>query len=203
MAARKSATTTARTPARASVAQTVAEAPVDDRAAETTVEVSAVEDVVGVSPAVETLRQTVSEKPIGVSGIMNELTKTQAEVSTHMDKTIKSAEDFVAFGQGNVEAVLKSSQILATGLQDLGKHFAATAQAQIDETVANVKALSAVKSLKEAVDLQTSLAKAAIEKALAETGKITDVSLKLAEQVSAPLTARMTVAVEKFGRTAA
>ena len=116
--------------------------------------------------------------------------------------TIKTAEEFVAFSQGNVEAVVKSGQIWAAGVQDLSKTVAATAQAQIDEALAAVKALAGVKSLKEAVDLQTSLARASLEKAVAETGKLTDAGMKLAEQTWAPLTARVTLAVEKFGRAA-
>ncbi len=117
-----------------------------------------------------------------------------------MDKAIKTTEELVAFGQGNVEALMKSSQIWAAGVQDLGKHVAATAQATMDETMATVKAMSGVKSLKEAMDLQTSFAKTAMEKMLAETGKITDASMKLAEQTIAPITERVTIATEKFAR---
>lgn len=198
MAAKKSATTTARTPARAVVADSVAEAP----APESSVEESVVETAAADIPAVETANETVVEEPKGESLSVTEDTKPKPEVINHMDKAIKSTEEFVAFGQGNVEAVLKSSQILATGLQDLAKQFAATAQAQMDETTAHIKALSSVKSVKEAVELQTAITKTAIEKALAETGKITDASMKLAEQVSAPLAARVTLATEKFGRAA-
>jgi phasin family protein len=154
-------------------------------------------------PVVEELQETVAEAPASASGLVTELTKTQTEVSTHMDKVLKSAEEFVAFSQGNVEAFLKSGQILATGLQDLGKHVAATAQAQYDEAVANAKAFTSVKSVKEVFELQTTLAKTSFEKALAEAGKLTDASVKLAEQVSAPIAARVTVAVEKFGKVAA
>ena len=115
---------------------------------------------------------------------------------------IKAAEDFVSFSQGNLEAVIKAGQIWAAGVQDLSKTFAATAQAQVEETLAAVKALSGVKSLKEAVDLQTNLARVSLEKAVTETSKLTDASVKLAEQTLAPLTARVTLAVEKFGRAA-
>jgi hypothetical protein len=37
---------------------------------------------------------------------------------------------------------------------------------------------------------------------MSETGKLTDASMKLAEQTFAPITARVTLAVEKFGRAA-
>ena len=116
---------------------------------------------------------------------------------------MKTAEDLVTFGQGNFEAFAKAGQIWAAGVQDLGKQVAATAQAQMDQTVATFKALAGVKSFKEAVDLQSSLARSTVEKAVAETGKLTGASMKLAEQTMAPLTARVTLAVEKFGRPVA
>ena len=125
---------------------------------------------------------------------------SQAKVKEGVDKAIKTTEDLVAFGQGNVEAFVKSSQILATGLQDLSKQFAATAQASLDEAVSTFKALSGVKSLKEVVELQTSVAKTNVEKAIAESGKLTDAGFKLAEQAFAPLTQRFTLATEKFSK---
>ncbi len=122
------------------------------------------------------------------------------EVRTNMDKAIKTAEDLMSFGQGNLEAVVKSSQIWAAGMQDIGKQVAASAQAQVDQTMATLKALATAKSLKEAIELQSSLARTAVEKAVAETGKLTDASMKLAEQTLAPLTARVSLAAERFGR---
>ena len=126
--------------------------------------------------------------------------KIQTQEQTNM--AIKTAEDFVSFTQGNFEAVVKAGQIWAAGVQDLSKTFAASAQAQVEETMATVKALSGVKSLKDAVELQTTLARASLEKAMTETSKLTDASVKLTEPTLAPLTARVTLAVEKFGRAA-
>jgi phasin family protein len=129
--------------------------------------------------------------------------KTFLKAMTHTEKTMtKTAEEFVSFGQGNLEAFTKAGQIWAAGVQELSKQFAATAQAHVDQTVATFKALTSVKSFKEAVDLQSTLARSTVEKAVAETGKLTDASLKLAEQAWAPVTARVTLAVEKFGRPA-
>ena len=126
--------------------------------------------------------------------------KTKTEATANMEKAMKTAEDMVTFGQGNMEAFVKAGQIWAASVQDLSKQMAATAQAQMDQTVATFKALAGVKSFKEAVDLQSTLARSTVEKAVAETGKLTDASLKLAEQTFAPITARVTLAVEKFGR---
>jgi phasin family protein len=128
--------------------------------------------------------------------------KAPAEIKANMEKAMKTAEDFVTFGQGNLEAFVKAGQIWAAGVQDLQKQMAATVQAQFEETVATFKAITSAKSLKDAFDLQASLARGAIEKTLAESGKLTDASLKLTEQTLAPITARVTLAVEKFAKAA-
>jgi len=151
-----------------------------------------------IAAAVEEVQAPVVKETEIVS---EQISVSQANVKEGMDKAIKTTEELVAFGQCNVEAFVKSSQILATGIQDLSKRFAATAQASIDEAVSNFKALSGVKSIKEVVDLQTTVAKSNVEKAIAESGKLTDASFKLAELAFAPLTQRFTLAAEKFTKT--
>jgi hypothetical protein len=126
----------------------------------------------------------------------------QNKVPHTMDNAMKSAEEFVSFSQGNMEAMMKAGQIWAAGFQDLQKAAAATAQAQVEATLGTLRAMSSVKSVKEAMDLQATLARSSLETAMNETGKMTDASIKLAEQTMAPITARVTLAVEKFGRVA-
>lgn len=120
-----------------------------------------------------------------------------------LETMMTTTEDFMAFSQANIEALVKSSQIWAAGVQDLGKHMAASAQAQLDQTMSTWKALASVKSVKEALDVQTGLARSTIESAVSETSKLTDASVKLSEQAFAPITARLSVTAEKFGRIAA
>lgn len=145
---------------------------------------------------------TVSSMKDGVTKATAGFEATQAKMKEGVEKAMKTAEEFVAFSQGNMEAVVKSSQIWATGVQDLSKHMAATAKASLDESMAAFKALTSVKSLKDAFELQSSFARSAMEKSLAESGKLTDASFKLTEQAMAPITARVTVAVEKFAKAA-
>jgi phasin family protein len=119
-----------------------------------------------------------------------------------MTNTMKTAEEVLAFSQGNVEAFIKSGQIWTAGLQDLSKQMATSAQSSYEEAMAAFKALTTVKSLKEAVDLQVGLARSVMEKSVAESNKYTDASFKLAEQAIAPISSRMTLAAEKFTKTA-
>jgi phasin family protein len=148
------------------------------------------------------IEATVSSLKDGMTKAAAGFTETQAKMKEGMEKAMKTAEEFMAFGQGNLEAMLKAGQIWTAGVQDLSKQMAATAQASFDETMSTFKAMSSVKSLKDAMDLQASLARTTLEKTLAETGKLTDASFKLTEQAIAPLTARVTLAVEKFAKAA-
>ena len=150
----------------------------------------------------EGFEQTVTGLKDGMAQAAAGFEKTQAKMKEGVEKAMKTAEEFVTFGQGNLEAFVKSGQIWAAGVQDLQKQMAATAQAHFEETVATFKALTSAKSLKDAFEMQANLARGAIEKTLAESGKLTDASMKLTEQALAPLTARVTAAVEKFGKAA-
>jgi len=154
------------------------------------------------STAKQGFEQTVTGLKDGMAQAAAGFETTQAKMKEGVEKAMKTAEEFVAFGQGNLEAFVKSGQIWAAGVQDLQKQIAATAQASFEETVATLKAMASAKSLKDAFDLQSTLARGAIEKTLAESGKLTDASMKLTEQALAPITARVTLAVEKFAKAA-
>jgi phasin family protein len=138
----------------------------------------------------------------GVSTVMATLEKTKADVTTNVQKTMKTAEEMLAFGQGNLEAFTSSGQILAAGAQELSKTLAAQAQAQVEETVAAFKSFAGAKSVQGLLDLQTSFARSAVARAAAETTKLSDVSRKLADEALSPITARVNLAVETFSRAA-
>jgi phasin family protein len=125
---------------------------------------------------------------------------SQVKLKESVEKAMKSSEELLAFSKANMEAFMKASKIFAAGLQDISKEVAAHNKASIEESVSFTKSLLSVKSVKEAVDLQSSFARASIEKAVSETNKVTDASVKLAEEAIAPLTARLSLAVEKFGK---
>lgn len=111
---------------------------------------------------------------------------------------MKSAEQFISFGQGNLEAMVKSSQIVATGLQDLGKQMAANAQAALDESMSTFRAIAGVRSMKEAFEMQANFARSSVEKVMSQTGQFTEASFKLAGQAYEPISNRMTIAVDTF-----
>ncbi len=164
------------------------------------VPVDAEPEIAPLEVAAETIAAAIPEVVLTSMSASATLTPTTPLKGIHT--MMKNTEDFVAFGQANLEAFVKSGQIWSAGMQELTKQFAATAKASFDESVTTFKAISTVKSVKEAMELQTGFAKTAMEKAMSESNKLTDASMKLTEQALAPIAARVTVAVETFGKAA-
>jgi phasin family protein len=172
-----------------------AAAAVTETAAEATAKIEAVADV-----SKKNFEKSIAAVREGIEKATKGLETSQAKLKEGVEKAVKTSEEVLAFSKGNVEALIKATQIYSAGIQDISKHFAASSKASIEESVAFSKTLLGVKSVKEAVDLQTGFTKSSIEKAVAESNKLTDATVKLAEQAIAPITARISLAVETFGK---
>ena len=126
--------------------------------------------------------------------------KSMEQMTKGAEGVMKAAEEFAEFGRGNVEAFTKAAQTWAVGTQDLARQAMALAQGLTDHSLEGAKALASVKSLNEAAEIQAKFAKAAMEKAVAESAKMQEAVFKLTEQAVAPISARMTVAMEKMAK---
>ena len=153
------------------------------------------------SAAHDNIERTMSGLKDGVASATAGMEQAHMTMREGMQKAVTTTGEVVAFTQGNVEALTRSSQILATGMQGLGQSVAASARASIEDTVSTFKALATAKSFKEVMDLQTSLFRSMLQRAMTNTSQMTASSMKLPEQAMAPIAARLSMAAQKFGRT--
>lgn len=123
-----------------------------------------------------------------------------AQATKAAEGFMKAAEEAAEFSRGNFEAVTKSAQLWTVGAQDIARQYFATAQSYTDTALEGAKALAAVKSLKEAAEIQASYTKAAMEKVMSDAARFNEATVKLAETAFAPITARVQIAVEKMGK---
>ena len=150
--------------------------------------------------AQDNLERTMSGLKEGVATATAGVEQAQVTLRDGLAKAMKTAEEMFAFGQGNLDAMTRSGQVLTAGMQDMGQSFAAAAKASLDETVSTMKAMAGVRSIKDAMELQSGLLRSTLEKAVSHTSQMTDSTIKLSEQTFAPIGARLSLAVEKFGR---
>jgi phasin family protein len=144
---------------------------------------------------------TLQVTNVGVEKAAKGLEASHVKLTEILEKTVKNSVELLAFNQGTLEAVIKSTRIYSTGFQDISKQLTASGKATVDESVAFTRSLVGVKSGKEAFELQTGFIKASIENAVSERKKIIDAMVKLAEQAFAPLNTRFRLALETFGKT--
>jgi len=125
---------------------------------------------------------------------------TKEQVEKASAQLLKSYEEYSAFGKENVDALVKSGTIAVKGAEDINKELVAFAQASFDKSVATGRALLSAKSINEVVDLQNAYAKQSFDSMVSEATKLQELSVKVANEAFAPLTARMNALVEKFAK---
>ena len=108
----------------------------------------------------------------------------------------KGFEQFASLGKENMDAAMKASALFAKGAEVLNAQMFAVAREAIEENLKASKAAFGCKTPDEFFELQNDLARANYEKAVAETRKLTEMSVKVAEESAAPLTERVNANVE-------
>ena len=92
---------------------------------------------------------------------------------------------------------------MAKGMEAMTKEFFTFAQGSMEENVAVAKKMLGAKNVQELFDVSGEVAKSNFDKTLAETAKLTEMSVKVANETFQPLQSRMNVTVEKMIKSAA
>lgn len=130
------------------------------------------------------------------------LATAQERAKAAYDKGAELAAEMGEFSKGNLEAVVESGKILATGVQTIAKTQFEDAKSAVEVMTADVKEMAAVKSPTDFVQLQGKLASRNFDAAVAQLSKTTEAWVKLANDTFAPLSSRAAVAMEKVRKAA-
>lgn len=125
-----------------------------------------------------------------------QMTKEQVEKASQ--NFFKGYGEFASLGKENLEAFVQSSTIAVKAAEIFGKEWMGIAQTAVEQNVAAFQSLVAAKTLKEVVDLQNSWAKKAFDTAVVEGTRLSEMSVKTANDAFEPIKARVNVSVEKL-----
>jgi len=112
----------------------------------------------------------------------------------------KGYEQAVAYGKENVDAVMKSNAIFVKGLQDINTVLFGLAQTSLEDSVAATQKLFGCKTVADVMDTQADLAKTGYAKAIEDGQKISELTAKVAEAASQPISSQVYATVEKFSK---
>lgn len=123
---------------------------------------------------------------------------TKEQVEKASATAFKSYEDLSKFSKENLDAVVAASTIFAKGFEAVGKEWMTFTQDTMEASAQAAKALLAAKTLREAVDVQADFAKNSFDKLVAESTKLSEISVKVANEAAEPISARVNAALEKM-----
>jgi|GEM_PF-3367672 len=116
---------------------------------------------------------------------------------------LQGYDDFASLGKDNIDACVKSGTVVAKGMEEVSKELIGFARSCLDANVKATQALMTVHSLKEVMDLQADFTRKSIDSWMAESAKLGDLSVKLANEAIEPIQGRVTETVEKVIKSAA
>ncbi len=150
----------------------------------------------------KTGKETIETFAVGADfaqkGYDRVLGATKEQVEKASVQAFKTYEEMSKFSKENLDAYVAASTVLAKGFESVSKAWFAFAQESMENSAQAAKALMGAKTLREAVDLQTDLAKSNFDKFIAESTKLSEMSVKVANEAFEPINARVNVAVEKL-----
>lgn len=130
------------------------------------------------------------------------LADVQTRAKTAYAKSTVLAGEATEFTKANVEAVVESGRIFFAGAQELLKDNVETGKTVIETVTEDAKKVAAVKSPTELFQLQGEIARRNFDAVVAYGSKRTEAWVKLYNEAFAPISNRVSVAVEKV-KTAA
>jgi phasin family protein len=151
-----------------------------------------------------TTKAVAADKTIDVSNVMQDaqakvetfVADTQKTVTEQFEKFSKGFEGLTAFGQENVDALVKSSEIAAKAAEGIGTEIGAYSKKSFEDSVAAAQDLASAKTLTELFEKQTSYAQTAFEGFVSQATKMNEIYVAAAKDITAPLGARVTKATE-------
>ena len=111
---------------------------------------------------------------------------------------VNGYQDLAALNRDNIEAVVRSSTVVAQGVESLSRELMAYAQQSIGTNIATANAIFGARSLREVIDVQNEFARSGFGSFWAESAKLTDMSLRVASDAMAPLQARFKLTMERM-----
>ncbi|MFN2101069.1 phasin family protein [Altererythrobacter sp. MF3-039] len=137
-------------------------------------------------------------------------TKTVKETAADVQSRAKAAYDkgsemfseAAEFNKANIEALVESGKVLAGAVQDMGREAVADTKTVFETVTADAKKMAAVKSPTELFQLQGEIARRNFDAMVAYNSKNIEKTIKLANDVFAPVSNRVSVAAERISKAA-
>ncbi len=137
------------------------------------------------------------------TGYAQAVAMTKEQVSTYFPSAAKGFDEFAGFGKDNLDAAFQFGAVAAKGFEAIGKELMAYNQKALEAGMERATALLGCKTVQDVVEFQTETARGNFDELVAQGTKITELSVKVANEAVEPISVRVNDTVEKFVKAAA
>ncbi len=116
---------------------------------------------------------------------------TQKAAKEQFEKLAAGVEKMTAFGQENLDAVVKSSEVATKAAEGFTTEFSTYSKKSFEDTVAAAQDFASAKNVTELFEKQSAFAKASFEGFVKQTTKFNDMFTATAKDVVTPLSDRV------------
>lgn len=127
-----------------------------------------------------------------------EVSRSQLEKATKV--ALKSYDDAASNGKEQIDVLVRSSTVVARGAEEISRAVFELAQANAEAQVEFAKSLFAVKTINDWVELQNEYVRNNFDKIVADSARISEMGLKVANDVVSPLQGLANASFEKFSK---
>ena len=113
-------------------------------------------------------------------------------------KSQKVAGELADLARANVEAIVEAGRVASEGARAIGQDVVAKQRDTVEQAADAIRSLAEAKSPTEYLQLQSELARASFDRAVATTSKLTESLVKLAGETFQPISNRATANAERF-----
>lgn len=127
----------------------------------------------------------------------------QSRLAGMYEKSTEMTGEMVTFQRANAEAMAEAGKILFTGVQEMTRDAVEEGRKAAGQMSEDARLIAAAKSPTELVKLQSDIMRRSFDSVVAIGSKNTEAWIKLTNEAFAPLTSRVSEAVDKMNKVAA
>ena len=150
--------------------------------------------------AIETAKTYAEEAKSRFQGAVAEMNE-KAKVA--VEKSTKAMEEISELTKGNFDAMVESSKIATKGIETLSQEAVEYGRKSFEKSTATFKSFAAVKTPAEFFQLQSDLLSASLDSFASVAAKNSEAMIKLAGDVSKPISNRVAIVTDKVKSLAA
>jgi phasin family protein len=112
----------------------------------------------------------------------------------------KAVQEFADLSRDNVDAVVEAGKIAVEGARSIGQDVVESGREGVERVGDAVRALAEAKSPTEFIELQSEFARAAFDRMVGETSRLTESVVKLTGEAFQPLSSRASTNAERINK---